>query len=62
MKLKHAALIHSWAEGAKIEFFADDGKWHHVPYPSWREKDNYRIKPSAEVALIAKIFGLENDA
>ena len=62
MKLKHAALIHSWAEGAKIEFFADDGKWHHVPYPSWREKNNYRIKPSAEVALIAKIFGLENDA
>ena len=57
MKLKHAALIHSWAEGAKIEFFADDGKWHYTYYPSWHEQNQYRIKPSAEVAQMEKIFG-----
>ena len=57
MKLKHAALIHSWAEGAKIEFFSYNGKWQHICYPSWLEKNNYRIKLSEEAKLMDSLYG-----
>ena len=43
---KHAALIKAWADGAEIEYFGPTSqKWIALTHPSWRDCDEYRIKP-----------------
>lgn len=40
----HRELIHKWAEGSEIQVMRRGG-WIDVPFPSWFEKEEYRIKP-----------------
>lgn len=42
--LKNAELIIAWANGARIEFFAN-GAWHFIEEPKWLSDTEYRIKP-----------------
>lgn len=42
---KHAELIKAWADGAEIQFKGYSGQWTDVERPSWREQDEYRLKP-----------------
>ena len=43
---KHAALIHAWADGKKIEYLGETGKWILCgPSPMWDWHTEYRIKP-----------------
>jgi hypothetical protein len=43
---KHAEYIKAWADGATIEYRMEDPhKWIAVDKPSWREYNQYRIKP-----------------
>ena len=44
---KHSKLIKAWADGAIIEAQVIDGKWAHIPHPSWDENQKYRIRPPA---------------
>lgn len=47
---KHADIIHAWADGAKIQYLAQDGlTWIDTDRPGWCERDTYRIKPSVEI-------------
>jgi hypothetical protein len=42
---KHAALIHAWADGAEIEYFATPvDKWQPCPAPFWSDDVEYRIR------------------
>lgn len=46
---KHAALIKAWADGVEIQALVrgDGGcKWMDVNTPIWRERDEFRVKPS----------------
>jgi len=47
MKHKHAELIKAWADGAEIErWINQDYEWKNDSlYPTWDERDIYRIKP-----------------
>lgn len=45
---KHADVIHAYADGAEIEYFAEQaGKWCLCATPSFVEDTEYRVKPSA---------------
>lgn len=47
---KHADIIHAWADGAKIQYLAQDGlTWIDTDRPGWCERDTYRIKLSVEI-------------
>jgi len=51
--LKHAALIHAWADGAEIEQFDDAlGKWvSRTWYEVWHPDRIYRVKPTPKPDL-----------
>jgi len=57
---KHAALIHAWADGAKIQFLqkeigpdeAYSKYWKDDPSPDWRETTIYRIKPTPKPDVV----------
>ena len=41
----HAALIHAWADGAKIQYFSKKrDKWVTVNTPTWDADKQYRLK------------------
>lgn len=44
---KHAALIHAWADGAKIEWRDPKNhyEWEQIQDPSWLSKYDYRVAP-----------------
>jgi hypothetical protein len=45
---RHATLIHTWADGAEIEYLNHCGSWEHLESPAWDEDTEYRIKPEKE--------------
>lgn len=56
---RHAALIHAFADGAKIEFKNEHGKWAALDNPSWIESAEYRIKPFAPAYPETTMTGAE---
>ena len=58
---KHAKLIKAWADGAIIEAQASDGRWTHIPHPSWDDKLKYRIRPPApDNSFLIKVIQYKN--
>jgi len=58
---KHAKLIKAWADGAVIEAQVIDGKWTHIPHPSWDENQKYRIRPPApDNSFLVKVIQYKN--
>jgi len=52
MKHKHAALIHAWADGAKIQWKSDLQDWRDIGDPSWINSYEYRIKPEPKPDVV----------
>jgi hypothetical protein len=49
---KHAALIHAWADGAKIQVRCDDtGEWADEICPVFIDVFQYREKPKEKVKV-----------
>lgn len=44
---QHAALIHAFADGGKIEMYTSHNGWIEVPNPDWTAPQ-YRLKPRKE--------------
>ena len=58
---KHSKLIKAWADGAVIEAQVIDGKWTHIPHPSWDDKLKYRIRPPApDNSFLIKVIQYKN--
>ena len=58
---KHSKLIKAWADGAVIEAQVIDGKWTHIPHPSWDENQKYRIRPPApDNSFLVKVIQYKN--
>lgn len=52
---KHKDLIVAWLLGADIQYCDGESSWHDIEYPSWYEKEEYRIKPSEEITTKQEI-------
>jgi hypothetical protein len=52
----HADVIKAWADGAQIERYAGRLKgleiWNTCPFPTWKEFDQYRIKPEPKPDVV----------
>lgn len=58
---KHSRLIKAWADGQIIEAQASDGRWTHIPHPSWDDKLKYRIRPPApDNSFLIKVIQYKN--
>ena len=58
---KHSKLIKAWADGQIIEAQVIDGKWTHIPHPSWDENQRYRIRPPApDNSFLIKVIQYKN--
>lgn len=41
----HKDLIIAWANGAKIQFYDEEGNWHDCETPWWDPSLKFRVKP-----------------
>jgi hypothetical protein len=49
----HAALIHAWAEGARIEHWDPYSKvWWESSTPEWNELTQYRVKQEPKPDIV----------
>ena len=55
---KHAELIKAWADGAEIEWKAQNGKWVDVAFnePTWASTYEYRIKPEPKPDVVEFLY------
>jgi hypothetical protein len=53
MTHKHAELIKQWADGAKVQYWSENGAyWLDTAMPQWHTDTRYRIKPEPKPDII----------